>query len=94
MNGFMLKTFVFENELTYQSSSMQIPIPFDCQAINIEQIMYFFKQMNSISEMVMVRVYDPIINSYVELNIEGGLDKRFLFSPMVMIKYRINIPRS
>jgi hypothetical protein len=93
INGLMLKTFIFENETTCQSSSFQLPVPMNYKTINIEQIIYIFKQMYSISDLILFKVYDPLLNCFVELNVQDGLDIRYFLSPNVFIKYRENILR-
>ena len=82
MNGFMLKMFVFENELTYHSFTM--PIDIQC-------IVSLFKTVHSISDPLAIKVYDPIKDRYVDLETEELADKTFMFSPMVMIKYRVAV---
>ena len=48
--------------------------------------------MHSIPQLLKARVYNPIRNCYIDLNAEEGLDKGFLFSSLVMIKYQVDIP--
>lgn len=92
MNGYMLKIFVFENELTYHSFTMQLPIPVSYQPIDIQCIVSLFKTVHSISEPLIIKVYDPIRDRYVDPETEELADKNFLFSPMIMIKYRVTVP--
>lgn len=91
MNGFMLKMFVFENELTYHSFTMQIPIPMNYQPIDIQCVVSLFKTVHSILDPLAIKVYDPIRDRYVDPETEELADKTFMFSPMVMIKYRVAV---
>ena len=49
--------------------------------------------MHYIPQLLKARVYNPLRNCYIDLNAAEGLDKGFLFSPLVMIKYQVDIPQ-
>lgn len=74
--------------MTYQSFPLQLPVPINCEGIDIEQVVQIFKRMNSISESLAVRVYDPVRDRYIDLRSQEMADRAYMYSPVVMIKYR------
>jgi hypothetical protein len=44
--------------------------------------------MNLICEVLLLKVYNPLTNSYDEVNIKEGLSSYYLITPIVFIKYK------
>jgi hypothetical protein len=48
--------------------------------------------MNSISEDLLFKVYNPFTDSYNEFDPDYGINRVYLMASIVLIKYRVDVP--
>jgi hypothetical protein len=60
--------------------------------VDIQQTINNFKQMNSIYEDLLFKVYNPFTDSYNEFDPDCGLDRLYLMASIILIKYRVDVP--
>ena len=82
------KTFVFENENNFAAENLDVPLRYDLEQINIAEIIDIFRHQNAIYEPLAFKIYDPEINHYVALDPTKPISRSWVYSPVVMIKYK------
>ena len=88
LDNSVLRTFVFENEANFKSQNLEVPLRTDLETIDINYIVNMWRHKNAIHEPMEFKIYDPEINRYVALDLRKLVSKGFLYSPVIMIKYK------
>ena len=58
------------------------------ETIDIHRIISIWRHKNGVRQPMEFKIYDPEINRYVVLDLERPISKSFLYSPVIMVKYK------
>ena len=83
------KTFVFQNELTFEYENIDVLIREDIEEFKIGDIIDIFIHKNAIGFPLAFKIYNAENDHFISFDPIKPLSISYIYSPVIMIKYKI-----